>query len=121
MAPNSVSILILKHRHELVTDCHQLESSIGDCPIIGPDCECCRLIGQAVQQCCPTFTVPRAAYLLILRPRAAIVSGNKNLVNIIKYTWMPLMSMKHSPLVPYCLPNHNDDPQTIGEVIIVEI
>src|SRR6218665_1294333 len=48
MAPNSVSILILKHRHELVTDCHQLESSIADCPIIGPDCECCRLIGQAL-------------------------------------------------------------------------
>ena len=43
---NSVSILILKHRHGLVTDCHWLPIV----PIVPQsDCECCRCIGQALQ------------------------------------------------------------------------
>jgi len=47
---NSESVLILKHRHGLVTDYHWLPdcSDGSDCPTIGPDCECCRCIGQAL-------------------------------------------------------------------------
>ena len=62
---NSVSILILKHRHGLVTDCHWLpivpmvpivpqSAPIESCRCIGqalgldPNCGCCWLIGQAL-------------------------------------------------------------------------
>ena len=39
---NSESILILTgHRLSLIADC-------SHCPTIGPDCECCRCIGQAL-------------------------------------------------------------------------
>ena len=45
-----MSNIIVKHRHGLVTDCHHLPMvPIGtDCPTIGPDGECCRCIGQAL-------------------------------------------------------------------------
>jgi len=49
MAPNSVSILILKHRHGLVgTIGLPIVPTVLDCPIISPDCECCWSIGKAL-------------------------------------------------------------------------
>src|SRR6218665_725157 len=48
-------------------------------------------------QCCPTFSVPRAAHGLILRPRAAIISTDTNLVNIISYVDVSLMQGRSYP------------------------
>src|SRR6218665_943336 len=87
-------------------------------------------------QCCPTFSVPRTAHGLILRPRAAIISTDTNLVNIINYVDVSLMQGRsyHTPYVyeafplAPCIFPPTTTPHTIGrlstmlrEVIIVDI
>jgi len=59
-----------------------------------------------VDQCCPTFVIPRAAQWLILKPRATIVSSKQRLSFFEPYelhkciagVFNPLTSMKHSPM-----------------------
>src|SRR6218665_1308857 len=59
-----------------------------------------------VDQCCPTFLIPRAAQWLILKPRATIVSSKQRLSFFEPYelhkciagVFNPLTSMKHSPM-----------------------
>jgi len=74
-----------------------------------------KISSQSLNQCCPTFLVPRASYRLKLRPRAAIESFSEHykLHGYNAGPSMPLTSMMHSPMAPYCAPPTTTTPRPL--------